>query len=133
MCRVVEADLVDILQDAWAAIAPENDTQEVDHEAIAAQVIDAADSQDQHSLEAGFKRVQATYDDHTLGEISDRILIYTVQKGWVGACDVRLPYPPLPLMCSPLWPAGTGNATRADGRASCAAVHYVQRRHQRAR
>lgn len=94
MCRVVEADLVDILQDAWAAIAPENDTQEVDHEAIAAQVIDAADSQDQHSLEAGFKRVQATYDDHTLGEISDRILIYTVQKGWVGACDVRLPYPP---------------------------------------
>jgi hypothetical protein len=90
-CRVVEQDLQEILHEAWAAIVPENDTQEIDHDGIAAQTIDAADAQDTAALEAAFIRVQSTYDDHTLGEITDRVLIYTVQKGWAGACKVCTP------------------------------------------
>ena len=91
-CRVVEADLADILHEAWAAIVPETDPQAaeiVDHDVVAAQVIDAADAQDVAALEAAFRLVQSTYDDQTLGDISDRVLIYTVQKGWSGACKVR--------------------------------------------
>ena len=87
--RVVEQDLAEILHDAWAAIGPENNTLHVDHDGIAAQVIDAADAQDTYALEVGFERIRTTYDEHTLGEITDRILIYTVQKGWAGACKVR--------------------------------------------
>ena len=89
-CRVVEQDLVEILHESWAAICPEEDAQAlaIDHDGLAAQVIDAADAQDANALEAAFKVVQAKYDDQTLGEITDRILIYTVQKGWAGACKV---------------------------------------------
>jgi hypothetical protein len=89
LCSVVEQDLAEILHDSWAQIGHDNDAIAIDHDGIAAQVINAADAQDVAALEASFKRVQTTYCNETLGEIADRILIYTVQKGWAGACKVR--------------------------------------------
>lgn len=93
VCRVVEQDIADILLDAWHSSAPEGaDVNLSHHSACAKALIDAADQQELNDLEAAFVRVEAEYDEQTLGDVADRILIYAVQKGWGAACKVTLPF-----------------------------------------
>jgi len=92
---VVEQDIADILLDAWHSSAPEGADVSLSHHAVYAQaLIDAADQQALNELEAAFDRVEKEYDEQTLGDVADRILIYAVQKGWGAACKVML-YSPL--------------------------------------
>lgn len=94
LCRVVEQDIADILLDAWQARTTDGgDISQSAHTATAKQLIDSADQQDFGLLEKAFVSVQDEHDEHTLGDIADRILIYTVQKGWGAACKVCLPSP----------------------------------------
>lgn len=78
--------------DAWQARATDSgDISQSAHLATAKQLIDSADQQDFGLLEKAFATVQNEHDEHTLGDVADRILIYTVQKGWGAACKVCLP------------------------------------------
>eukprot|EP00892_Ulva_mutabilis_P011732 jgi/Ulvmu1/8931/UM005_0022.1 len=87
--EVVEQDIADILLDAWHSSAPEGaDVNLSHHSACAKALIDAADQQEINDLEAAFVRVEAEYDEQTLGDVADRILIYAVQKGWGAACKL---------------------------------------------
>jgi hypothetical protein len=91
VCRVVEADLAELLEKAWPHVGPKHpEVTDVDHYAIAAEVMKAADGQDAAALKEAFLRIDSAYGKETLGKVSDRILIYTVQKGWSGACKVCL-------------------------------------------
>ena len=115
--RMVEQDVADILHDAWAA-APDAEPINLDHDAVAAQVMDAADVQDADALRAALQLVQSSYDETTLGDIADRVLIYTVQKGWSGACKVRA-RPPQRHSALPCY-----NVTLTCARSTCAcSVH----------
>lgn len=92
LCRVVEQDIADILLDAWQARTDAGDSSQSTHAAAAKQLIDSADQQDFGMLEKALVSVQDDHDEHTLGDVADRILIYTVQKGWGAACKVRQPH-----------------------------------------
>jgi hypothetical protein len=85
---VVEADVGELLDKAWLTVGSNLEANDVDHYAIAAELMKAADGQDAAALEEAFLRVCSTYGKETLGRVSDKILIYTVQKGWSGACKV---------------------------------------------
>ena len=92
LCRVVEQDIADILLDAWQARATDGgDISQSHHTATAKHLIDSADQQDFGLLERAFASVQDEHDEHTLGDVADRILIYTVQKGWGAAAKVYFP------------------------------------------
>jgi hypothetical protein len=89
--RVVEQDIADILLDAWQARAAEGvDISQSSHAATAKEIIDAADQQEFATLEKSFMKIQEEHDEHSLGDVADRILIYSVQKGWGAACKVRV-------------------------------------------
>ena len=115
---MVEQDVADILHDAWAA-APDAEPINLDHDAVAAQVMDAADVQDADALRAALQLVQSSYDETTLGDIADRVLIYTVQKGWSGACKVRARPPQRHIALS------SYNVTLTCARSTCACLVHT--------
>lgn len=60
-----------------------------DHQFTARSIVEATEAQDHAALEVAFKATRDAYDEGTLGEVADRVLIYSVQKGWAASCKVR--------------------------------------------